>query len=437
MRMERASDRPIMDQAREEGARRELRQHFAKRPVDARAYLLLGELWEKRGDFDRARAAYQRSQCLVADPSLRSVLQQVLERLELHRMRRHLRKGEFEPAFRIAERLLDSNIRTETLEGLIYPMDGDGRILPASVMYDLLDKLRERPEPPDLRHWYVLLRMGLLDRLKRGEEAFLAGEALVRLPRRYGWMRFHRAGVLMRVRLDYRGAEREYRAVLESAPGFWKAKACIAEAALCLGDRARAFRILDEVVSGAVMEDLASALAWRGEMRLWCGQYQEAIRDLERAIERQSWLAQCWRGAAFLQLGDMAKALEDLNAYLRKIPDDREALTWRGEARRREGQWDAALEDLETAIRLGDNPFWALVNRALVRAALGDTAGMWSDFFALPQDPVAFFQWKLGLQADPGAGPEAACRLLEHMLEAGGGIRRNDQYLYPLWLKRP
>jgi tetratricopeptide (TPR) repeat protein len=176
-------------------------------------------------------------------------------------------------------------------------------------------------------------------------------------------------------------------------------------------------------------------LAWRGEMRLWCGQFLEALEDLNMAVERQFCLALCWRGAAHLSLGKTAEALADLNAHLAGQPDDTEALIWRAEALRRQGQLPAASKDLEHALELYPNLIFATLNRALIHAIQKDHAAMWRDIQSIPSEILHYFEWKTGLRLNKSIPLGDARDLLEDILASAGGVRRSDRYLFPLWMK--
>lgn len=352
-------------------------------------------------------------------------------------MRGLVREKRLEKAFSLGESILDREPDAETIEALMCPLDADARELPPDLMYDLLTRLKTKPLPRALRPWQSLMRVNLLERLARTEEAFLATEELCRMPARYGWMRTLRGIMLTRIRFAYRDAESDFRAVLRSIPKFWKAKAYIAEDALCQGERRRAFKTMDEVVPALKGYAAAAALGWKGEMRLWCGDYVGALRDLTESVRGNGHMSMCWRGASLYKLGRPKQALAELDAYLEKWNCDQEGLIWRGEIKRRQGRFKEAMQDLDAAVRLRNTPFWAHVNRGLALAAQRDFDGMWADFYVVPGQVMAFFQWKCKISIERDHTPANAVKLLEAVLEAGKGLRRSDCYLYPVWLDRP
>jgi tetratricopeptide (TPR) repeat protein len=359
-------------------------------------------------------------------------------RLLVQKLRRLVAAGRFEPAFELGERIMATRPPAEIVEAVMYPVDQGLITLPDSAFYSLLQAADRRSRAGRWEAWYILLTTVLLDRLRWTSEAVRESEKFLGLPRRYGWMRWHRGLMLLNNSWDCAKAAAEFQAVLDGAPQVWKARALLAEIALCQGDRAGAFRAMDDIVRTVPMEmDRASVLAWRGEMRLWMGEYRQALRDLDAAVAGRSPLALCWRGAANLNLGNYPAAMQDLDAQLRSHPEDQEALVWRGEAKRRAGRWREALADLDAACRIGNTPLWAYLNRALVRAQLKDLPGMRSDFLMIPERVRSYFSWKMGKDVKPDSPPGTITAQLLAILKAARGVRRNDQYLFSLWLKPP
>lgn len=343
-------------------------------------------------------------------------------------MREKLHAGALEEAFRVGEFLLDARPDAETFDGLLGPLRQARRdaLAPPATMHALLPRARAlAPSSP----WAALLEVDLLHRLSCQPEALAAARALAALPRRYAWMRHARAVLLLHHFRDYDAASSDFAAVHEAAPVFWKAEAGLAEAALCRGDEARAFAVMDGLAARLAGPDRAGALAWRGELHLWRGRYEAALADLSESDREGCPLAGCWRGGALLRLGRAEEAVAVLDAHLARCPDDQEALVWRAEALRVLGRTDRALSDLD---RVGQASLWALANRALCRGAAGDAAGMRADYLILDRPAREYFELELGAA---GAGtPDGMRAVLAALLSAGGGIRRADPYLRPLWL---
>ncbi|MFA6317306.1 MAG: tetratricopeptide repeat protein [Elusimicrobiota bacterium] len=356
---------------------------------------------------------------------------------DMTQVRALVRERRLEAAFALCEGILDGDPDAEIIEALMCPLDADARELPPGLMYDLLTALKTKPRPRSMKPWADLMRVNLLERLTRTEDAFLATEALGKLPGRYGWMRILRGIMLTRIRFAYKDAEAEFRPVLKTSPRFWKTKAYIAEAALCQGEAARALKTMDGLISDLKGYEAAAALGWKGELRLWCGDYAGALKDLTESLRGGAHMSMCWRAACLYKLGKPDAALSELDAYLKKWDCDQEGLIWRGEIKRRQGRHKEALQDLDAAVRLRNSPLWAHINRALVHAALKDHDAMWADYYVLPVQVVSFFQWKCKIDIETDRSPEKVRRLLEAILDAGKGLRRNDCYLYPVWMDRP
>jgi tetratricopeptide (TPR) repeat protein len=362
----------------------------------------------------------------------------------IRRFHAHLAAARFDAAFEIAEALLDFGPSAEGYEFLTCPIDPSQTGLRDGELRELLERL-EAVGTSRYPAWREHLRASLLQRLPRtGKVDF--GAAMIDVPERYGWMRFLHGHFVRDHKLAYREAIADFDATFRAAPGFWKAAACKAECVLCLGEEQEAFRTFDECIARVrrlgLSGDLAAAIAWRGELRLWVGHYQAALRDFEEA-GTGGWLATLgpkgstllalgWRGAAHLMLGQTEQALIDLDRVLRRTPDDAEALAWRGEAHARLARWDAALADFDRSARKTAQPVWPLVGRALVKARMGDADGLLSDYDLLPARVTTFFERTMSI--DVARDAERATAVLESMRAAARGIRRSDLYMYPLWM---
>jgi tetratricopeptide (TPR) repeat protein len=358
-------------------------------------------------------------------------------KLLVRRLRELVAAGKFDAAFDLGERIMATRPPAEVVEAVMYPVDRGLSTFPDSGLYDLLQAALKRSARGRHPAWYLLLTTVLLDRLRWSAQALRESEKLMALPRRYGWMRWHRGLLLLNNHWEKDSAAAEFRAVLESAPQVWKARALLAELDLAQGARARALRTMDGLLREVQDPDRPAVLGWRGEMRLWIGEYRKALPDLDAAIERRSPLARCWRGGAYVKLGRFREALADLDAQLQSHPEDQEALVWRGEARRLMGRPREALADFDAACRLGNSPLWAYINRALAREKLGDVRGLWADYLLVPEWVRSYFSWKLGADVGSDTPPRVVAAQLEAVLAAARGIRRNDQYLYSLWIEPP
>ncbi|MBI5211030.1 MAG: tetratricopeptide repeat protein [Elusimicrobia bacterium] len=280
--------------------------------------------------------------------------------------------------------------------------------------------------------WPWFYRGLLLCRLDRAGEALAALDAVARFDQeRYGWMR-HAAGV-RRLGLG-RPAEAvdDLRCAVESRPSAWWSRCRLAEAYVCLGRDAQALEEFAAAERSCGESSAHDVRAWRGEVLLWLGRYEEAVRDLDGALARGSPLASCWRGGARLLQGRLDEALADLDAAVAACPKDAEALVFRGELKRLTGRREESLADLTAALELGVD-VWAYANLALLHAASRDWPAMWGCLDKVPPDMLDACLSRLGKPAWRCVGEDEACRALEELLAAARGIRRPDKHLLGLW----
>lgn len=261
----------------------------------------------------------------------------------------------------------------------------------------------------------------------RDLEALRLLDSASRLSPRWAWMRYYIAEILMR-RLDMCGlAKDEIQGVVAACPWLWEARCLWTEILMSLGHPDP----LKVVRSVAVPEQSRPAfLAWRGALKLWSGEYADAVEDLNIAAELQNPDALCWRGGALAMLGKLKESKADLDRLLAMDPRDPEGLAWRGEVNRRLGRLPQALKDLEDLIAIsGDKP-WAHVNRALIRLEKKDLAGAYEDFTRLYQDHRG-----PGAAAKPPFTAARLKKLLEAALKAARGCRRSDPHLNIAWMR--
>jgi tetratricopeptide (TPR) repeat protein len=396
-----------------EEAARVFRSLLKEDPRDAAACLSLAAVMRAAGRPARERALL--SHALSADRgSLKSA----------DRFRALMKLGRYKAAIAQAEGILDAGPALEDVRVFWDPWEWDDR-RPREDRVSVLRKL-ERALAGSRTPWLRYYSAELLE----PSEGLAHFEALSAYPRaRYGWM-FAKAGLAAHCAALFEKAAAWFQVALESEPADWRTNAFLAEVHLCLGKPAMAFREMDAALRAAPPEDAAQIIAWRGALELWTGRYEEALATLEEACRRDAPCAFGWRGAALLKLGRKAEALARLDETLRRFPRDFESYVWRGEARREMGLYREALADLNEEA-LADPKreppiwLWALVNRALVRKALGDAAGFETDFAALPAYFVDHIRARTGLK-----DKEAVLRA---GLELSRGFRR-EEYRQAIWM---
>jgi tetratricopeptide (TPR) repeat protein len=107
----------------------------------------------------------------------------------------------------------------------------------------------------------------------------------------------------------------------------------------------------------------------RAEALVWLGKIAEARPDYDRALatnlaREDKFFALLGRGYALLDIGEYADAVRDLDAAIEMEPHHANALTWRGFAYERLGNTDMALRDYERAMQRSPSNTWI---RASVR----------------------------------------------------------------------
>lgn len=305
------------------------------------------------------------------------------------------------------------NVQAENFERLKGALSGE-----LAALRKLLDA---RPESV-----WALFYSGVI--LQRCGDA-VALDALVPLIKRgrgrYDWMWFE-IGRAKLFGMDFRGARDAFVRARDAVPPIdWRTLAYLGEAYMCLGEPRRALEQFSRSEKDASPSRLGETLSWKGELLLWSGAYREASRTLDRAIELDAPYAHCWRGASAVCLGRPADALAHLDAAIRLKPQDLEARIWRGEANRLLGDTRAALSDLDYVLDRSHS-IWALINRALLRAADGDRAAMIRDCERIPMEMIE--RGKSG----PGAKP---AERLRRLLRLAKGFRRDEAYAQAVWTR--
>lgn len=315
--------------------------------------------------------------------------------------------GDYERAFMTGEALVDAGPSAFDMRLFWYPMpDHEVDKFRAAHM----KTLRELESGP--RAAWAVYYYGLLERGLEGSEHWLARAEL--FAGRYAWMNVMIGRFLaLQGRWD-QAAERLELGAAAKGMRDWRAHTCLAEVLLCLRQKAAARKALDRAVAAAGSDfQRGEALAWRGEIKLWLGEYESAIEDLARAQALGSSYAQTWKAGALVKLGRLDEALAELDAVVDHGPVDAETHLWRGETRRLLGRHDAALEDLKMT---PPDWFWARVNRALALYGAGRAADAAREARALkPQIGTSEKDLK------------AAC-------ETSRGFRR-EEYRQAVWLE--
>lgn len=343
----------------------------------------------------------------------------------------------YRSAFRLGEAVLDRFGRFESPGLLLWPW---WRKIRRAVTEDRflvreLSRMRAAAKSGGFPHWFAYYRAVLLSDIGRNREAMAEYKHIrVLNAERYSWM--FQSFVLVKLGLrDFAGAVAICRTVLKRAPSHWWVRCRLAEALLAQGRTKEALREFARARAGTSgPSERREVLTWHGEALLWLGEYDAALTLLDEAVALGArTFVHGWRGAVHLKRGDYERALADLDRAVALDPKDLEARCWRGEAYRLMGRHADSVRDLDVVIQVAPSDFWARFNRALVRDALGDEAGMLADASAIPPHVTDFLRGRLGLAPAGPLNPVEARRLLTSGLELSRGVRRWEVHVQPIW----
>ncbi|MBI5489113.1 MAG: tetratricopeptide repeat protein [Deltaproteobacteria bacterium] len=345
----------------------------------------------------------------------------------------------YHAAFRVGETVLDRLGRFDSPHPLMWPWWRKHRraVNEWRFLDDELRRIRAAGRRAAFPHWFAYYRALLLSyagnwRDANAEYPNIRGLDAVR----YSWMRQAFVLVLLGAG-DYAGAAAVSREILRQCPDHWWVRCRMAEAFLAAGDRKRALRELERAASGARRHVRREVLTWHGEVLLWLGDYEAALRLLDRAIRLgATTFVFGWRGAVRLKLGDLPGALADLDRAVALDPKDLEAVLWRGEAYRVLGRHAEAIADLDRFVEHHPNCPWGYLNRGLVRSAQGDQAGMAEDFAGIPASVTGLLRRALGFPPDQPLTAADKCRLMTTGLDLAAGVRRWEPHVNVVWMSR-
>lgn len=429
------------------------------RPCDPRARLTLAQLHLGSGNEGAARREAKKLDKAWADNSA-AILAGDVKRFNLSAeipalirlFREKFEAGNYPAAFGLAENLL--NLRAprgnEIVSALAAPITQQSVLYPAGELALRIKKLYAAAVPEELEVWrgYYLTYLAsapVLRPTRAWDEArrrALTAWKTFRPAdvRRYGWM-FKEIGRkrLFAVPPDHRGAREAFALALASPPPEADAFGRMAEAELCLGREREAFAWLAKALK-ACPDQEGELLAWRGELKLFTGDYPAALRDLRAAASRKAYYAHTWLALALVKAGRLAPALAAADRAVAANPKDGEALVVRGEILRMKGDPAGARRDLLLALK-GTFPYrhslWAGLNLLLLELEAGNRAKALTALRLtarrnLGSGPAEDLCRELAAAADPGRLRRAA----EDIFRAARGCRRDEAYLFALWSPR-
>ncbi|MBE9070307.1 tetratricopeptide repeat protein, partial [Leptolyngbya cf. ectocarpi LEGE 11479] len=146
--------------------------------------------------------------------------------------------------------------------------------------------------------------------------------------------------------------------------------------------------------------------AWRGEVHRLINQYENALKDFNRAIQLNSsykW-ALVNRGRTYRLMERYDEALKDFNHAIELDPEYDRAIANRGRTHRLMERYDKALKDFNRAIELDPEYDWAIANRAATYQALENYDEAFADIsyaIVLAPNNKWYLQQRAWLQQTP------------------------------------
>ncbi|MCM2266636.1 MAG: tetratricopeptide repeat protein [Elusimicrobiales bacterium] len=428
------------------------------KPADPRAQIVLAQLYLVAGRPAAARLAARglgpqwapnAAAILAGDVKRFNLSCEVPGLLALFKAR--FAAGEYAAAFLLAENLL--NLRApagnEIISVLAAPVTFQSVLYPAAVCAGRIRALCAARLPAGLDVWkrYYLTYLasvpvsGPAPAWERARKKALGEWRRVRPAnlRRYGWM-FKEIGRkrLFSLPPDHRGARAAFARALASPPPEGDAFGRLAEAELCLGRRRAAFGWLAKGLK-ACPDQEGPLRAWRGELKLFTGDYAGALADLAAAAAKKAYYADTWLAIALMKTGRLDRALAAADRAVKANPRDGEALVVRGEVWRLKKNHGRARADLLKALK-GAFPYrhalWAALNLVLSALEKRDYALARRDLALLAgacRGAAPTERLYRGLESLAGE-PKKLLAALERTFGRAKGCRRDEAYLFPLWL---
>jgi putative PEP-CTERM system TPR-repeat lipoprotein len=367
------------------GARKAYEQALSKDATFAPAMLNLAKLDQSDGRVDDARKRL--NTWLAANPNDDNAMYE-MGRVELAAGRRAEAQRWLEKAF--AQRASNERAGIALVDLLL----GQGGVQPAlKVARDLADANR--------------LSFDAQAALARAQLA--AGErdslliTLKEMTRQadYDAVAQVRVGRLQLMAENPEGAMYNAQKSLTAVPGNQPALALTGDAALASKDFAKAEAISKDII--ARYPTSAEGYRIAGDAAVGRSNYTAAAQAYRGALEREASSGNAQRVAHALALaGDLPRALETLNTWLKKNPNDLGGRAALAEIQMRAGNWKAAREQYDKVIAAQPNAVGVLNNQATVLQRLGDPSAVSvaeRAYKLAPQDPnvIDTYAWGLAI----------------------------------------
>ncbi|MFD5031642.1 tetratricopeptide repeat protein [Streptomyces sp. NPDC058405] len=217
--------------------------------------------------------------------------------------------------------------------------------------------------------WALVRRSRLLRTMDEHARCFADLDRAAEIEPGSGWIASER-GEAYRLAGRYEDADRELSRALELSPGHTSALAGRGAVRYRLGRPTDALTDLDGAL--ARDPDYVWALAQRSYVRRRLDNMPGALADLDRAVEIQPDSALLTaRGETRTLAGRHEEALGDLDRALDDVPDDAVALVLRGTIHRELHHYRESVADLDRALELDPQYAWGYGQRARTALAMG------------------------------------------------------------------
>lgn len=163
-------------------------------------------------------------------------------------------------------------------------------------------------------------------------------------------------GLVYFMRERYELAERHYKKAIGLRPDFTDAKNNLGRIYVELGEYNKAEALLNEVLLDLTYVDFSKAYANLGVLEFNRKKFSEAVTYLKKSLERdrENCYTQSYLGRSYLELGDLALALSQLEKsipFCQQIESD-EALYYSAIALYRNNRKDAAIARFQELIKM-------------------------------------------------------------------------------------
>lgn len=253
----------------------------------------------------------------------------------------------------------------------------------------------------------------------------------------YGWMFNNYARYLLN-ECRYEKAVKYFKICLKFLEEDWISRCLLAEALICGGRRREGFKEFHKALSLSDSDTEPQIRTWLGEFYLFTGEYDKALQELNRAIEKNVCYAYCWRGISHMMLGKYDLAIKDFEYSLKYNPYDIEAKICLAETLRKKNKFYKALKILNKTVKEIESAelyswLWpAYANRIILNYHFKKYKEVLEDYKKIDKEKIDFIERKTGTKP---LNPHNIKKIAEDLLAFSKAVRRADKHLNDLWMK--